>query len=365
MTWRRIWIPQLVVIPILLWGLTLGEPNTYYTYAKWFCCAAFLYLSGRCSFGRRPIWSLIWFIVAVVYCPLFNIRLVEENWYYVNISVLVITVISLLIGMGYIENREQNILSKMISIGQLLPSLPILKYYSYYQGIDRKGILEYSISADGTDFYMECQTHTKVMWDDLTNRKYLLIDDEIIECKVLLADSNQLHCVEVVRGKLDTQPKKHTEGATVYPIDNILEELTLIGEIEVEKEPIYNVISIIHDDTKETIHQAVNEASVRKFGVKPGYVSQIIDEEFSELHANVITEGFFNRYSVERIRLIIPTQDSIRRVKAPQENDNLMFFVNISTIYVTGVNGAPDGCYLIEWGPTERNTFIRCVQMKI
>ena len=125
------------------------------------------------------------------------------------------------------------------------------------------------------------------------------------------------------------------------------------------------LISIIHDDRKETVHQAVNEDSVRKFGVKPGYVSQIIDEEFSELHANVITEGFFNRYSVERTRLIIPTQDSIRRVKAPQENDDLMFFVNISTIYVTGVDGAPDGCYLIEWGPTEKNNFIRCVQMKV
>ena len=92
-----------------------------------------------------------------------------------------------------------------------------------------------------------------------------------------------------------------------------------------------DLISIIHDDRKETVHQAVNEDSVRKFGVKPGYVSQIIDEEFSELHANVITEGFFNRYSVERTRLIIPTQDSIRRVKAPQENDDLMFFVNITT----------------------------------
>ena len=116
MGWRRIWIPQLLVIPILLWGLVLENPNQYYTYAKWFCCLVFLSISGVCSVGNRNLWAFLWFIITIAYCPLLNIGFLEKNWYYVNVSTLAITVLSLLVGMGYMVNREQEILSQMPSI---------------------------------------------------------------------------------------------------------------------------------------------------------------------------------------------------------------------------------------------------------
>ena len=115
MGWRRIWVPQLLVMPILLWGLVLENPNQYYTYAKWFCCLVFLSISGVCSVGNRNLWAFLWFIITIAYCPLLNIGFLEKNWYYVNVSTLAITILSLLVGMGYMVNREQEILSQMPS----------------------------------------------------------------------------------------------------------------------------------------------------------------------------------------------------------------------------------------------------------
>ena len=113
MGWKQIWIPQLLVMPILVWGIFIGEPHRYYTYAKWFACLVFLSISGECSFGDRNLWSFMWLVIAIVYCPLLNIGFLEKNWYYINISTLAITVLSLLVGMGYMVNTEQENLSQM------------------------------------------------------------------------------------------------------------------------------------------------------------------------------------------------------------------------------------------------------------
>ena len=367
MRWKRIWIPQIIILPILLWGLHPEETHKYYVYARWFCCVVFVCLANRCFAGRKNLWSLFGLTAAVVYCPLLNVHLIEQNWYYVNVVTLVITVVSLVTELGYIEYWKQDLLLNVGTGGQRISPPPILKYSTYYQGIDRKGTLKSRISAQATNFFIECEVHTEVIWEDLTGHKYVLIGNEIIECEVFL-DGKGIHCVEALRGKFNTKPKTHTKGALVYPIDNKLEDLALTGEIEVKQQPIYNVSTIVCADTRKLFYQDVNEDSVKKFGLKPGCVISAIGDNFSELHAKVVTNMCLNRYSVERTELTIPTQTPINTFYGPNEIEGSRVFgslYDISTIYVRGVAGAPEGCYLVEGVFQEgtENQSIRCIQM--
>ena len=41
---KKIWIPQAIVIPLLLLALNPDNPYGYYIFLRWVCCAAFVYL---------------------------------------------------------------------------------------------------------------------------------------------------------------------------------------------------------------------------------------------------------------------------------------------------------------------------------
>ena len=65
---KKIWIPQAIVIPMLLWALNPANPYGYYILLRWVYCAAFAYLAihawnlektvGFGSLGLQPLFTI-------------------------------------------------------------------------------------------------------------------------------------------------------------------------------------------------------------------------------------------------------------------------------------------------------------------
>ena len=47
-TYKRIWIPQVIAILMLMWAFCFPDnPYVYYSILRWVCCAVFTYLAFR------------------------------------------------------------------------------------------------------------------------------------------------------------------------------------------------------------------------------------------------------------------------------------------------------------------------------
>jgi len=44
---KRIWVPQFLIIVMLLWALNPENPYGYYIFLRWVCCGIFTYLAFR------------------------------------------------------------------------------------------------------------------------------------------------------------------------------------------------------------------------------------------------------------------------------------------------------------------------------
>ena len=94
---KKIWIPQAIVIPLLLWALIPENPYGYYIVLRWICCAAFAYLAIQALNLRRDGWVWIFGITAVVYNPIFRIHATREIWSIVNVVTIALAVASIFV----------------------------------------------------------------------------------------------------------------------------------------------------------------------------------------------------------------------------------------------------------------------------
>ena len=66
---KKVWIPQAIVIPMLLWALIPANPYGYYILLRWICCAAFAYLAIN-AWGLNKIgWVWVLGVTAAIYNP--------------------------------------------------------------------------------------------------------------------------------------------------------------------------------------------------------------------------------------------------------------------------------------------------------
>jgi hypothetical protein len=92
---KRIWIPQAISIPLLVWALVPVNPYGYYILLRIICCTCFAYLA--ISAFRRKEEGFGWVLgaTALVYNPILPVHLNRELWSLINIATIAICMIAL------------------------------------------------------------------------------------------------------------------------------------------------------------------------------------------------------------------------------------------------------------------------------
>jgi hypothetical protein len=94
---RRIWIPQVIVVPLVLWALNPENPYGYYVLLRWICCAAFAYLAVQALAQEKGGWIWVLGVTAVVYNPIVRIHLTREIWSVINVATIAIAIASMFV----------------------------------------------------------------------------------------------------------------------------------------------------------------------------------------------------------------------------------------------------------------------------
>ena len=96
-TERAIWIPQVIVIPMLFWAFNPYNPYSYYILLRWVCCAVFSYLAFQAFAQQKQGWVWIAGITAAVFNPLIPVHLTREIWSFIDVGTIVIAVASIFV----------------------------------------------------------------------------------------------------------------------------------------------------------------------------------------------------------------------------------------------------------------------------
>jgi hypothetical protein len=91
---KKVWVPQLIAIFVLLWALNSGNPYKYYIMLRWVCCGIFAFLSLKAFKIDRQLWAWILGLTAAVYNPIIPVHLKRELWSLVNVVTIGIAVAS-------------------------------------------------------------------------------------------------------------------------------------------------------------------------------------------------------------------------------------------------------------------------------
>lgn len=94
---KKIWIPQAIVIPLLLLALNPDNPYGYYIFLRWVCCAAFVYLAFHALTLEKNGWVWILGVTAVIYNPIFRVPGTRDMWSLINLATIVLAVASIFV----------------------------------------------------------------------------------------------------------------------------------------------------------------------------------------------------------------------------------------------------------------------------
>lgn len=94
---KVIWIPQAIVIPLLLLALIPENPYGYYIFLRWVCCAVFVFLALHALTIEKTGWVWVFGVTALIYNPIIRVHGTREMWYIINIATIVLAVVSIFI----------------------------------------------------------------------------------------------------------------------------------------------------------------------------------------------------------------------------------------------------------------------------
>jgi hypothetical protein len=94
---KKIWIPQAIVIPILLLALNPDNPYGYYIFLRWVCCAAFVYLAIQALTLEKGGWVWILGLTAIIYNPIFRVHGTRDMWFVINLVTIGLAVASIFV----------------------------------------------------------------------------------------------------------------------------------------------------------------------------------------------------------------------------------------------------------------------------
>ena len=92
---KSIWVPQVVVILMLLWALNPSNPYGYYVLLRVICCAIFAFLAVKAHNLGKDEWVWILGVTAFIYNPIVPVHLTRAIWTVINIVAIFIAVISI------------------------------------------------------------------------------------------------------------------------------------------------------------------------------------------------------------------------------------------------------------------------------
>ncbi len=96
-TEKRIWIPQIPVIGMLLWAFNPDNPYGYYILLRWVCCGVFAYLALNALKRAKQDWVWILGITALIYNPIFSVHLTRGIWQVLNAVTIIIAIATIII----------------------------------------------------------------------------------------------------------------------------------------------------------------------------------------------------------------------------------------------------------------------------
>ena len=88
---KKNWIPQAIVIPMLLLAL---NPDIF---LRWVCCAAFVYLAIHALTLEKIGWVWTLGITAAIYNPILRVPGTREMWFMVNLVTIGLAVASIFV----------------------------------------------------------------------------------------------------------------------------------------------------------------------------------------------------------------------------------------------------------------------------
>ena len=94
---KKIWIPQAIIILMLLWALNPLNPYGYYILLRWICCAVFVYLAIQSWKIEKQGWVWILGVTAAIYNPILRIHSTREMWSIVNLVTIGLAVASIFV----------------------------------------------------------------------------------------------------------------------------------------------------------------------------------------------------------------------------------------------------------------------------
>jgi len=98
---KKIWVPHIVSIAMLIWALYPDNPYGYYTLLRFICCACFAFIAFRYHETGKETWVWIFAVAAIIYNPFIRIHLSREIWSVANIATILIISASL-----YTQNKK-------------------------------------------------------------------------------------------------------------------------------------------------------------------------------------------------------------------------------------------------------------------
>ena len=94
---KKVWIPQVIVILMLLWALNPLNPYGCYILLRWVCCAVFVYLAIQAWNIEKQGWVWILGVTAAIYNPILRIHSTREMWSIVNLITIGLAVASIFV----------------------------------------------------------------------------------------------------------------------------------------------------------------------------------------------------------------------------------------------------------------------------
>ncbi len=94
---KKMWIPQAIIIPMLLLALNPDNPYGYYIILRWVCCAAFVFLALHAMTLEKIGWVWVFGVTAAIYNPILRVPGTREMWSVVNIVTIGIAIVSIIV----------------------------------------------------------------------------------------------------------------------------------------------------------------------------------------------------------------------------------------------------------------------------
>ena len=94
---KKIWIPQSIIIIMLIIALNPSNPYGYYILLRWICFGSFAYLAYRAHNQEKSNWAWVLGILSFVYNPIIRFYLTREFWTIINLITMALSIASIFV----------------------------------------------------------------------------------------------------------------------------------------------------------------------------------------------------------------------------------------------------------------------------